>query len=170
MSSTLTCLPFAAQLLPGSRSGRVTTSAIQSSNITRAPNLKWEKIDGPVQETLFREMQKMYWEGVRRELLPILLTLRKWQQSEFAETTLVDEKDDFIHGFDTFVDQVSETSRGFADRYDERVRRWKKAEQIPWKHALADMGKDMDADWKSSNIKMSIRDNLGSKYRVTKAS
>lgn len=92
MPSTSTRLPFAAQLFPGSRRSLVTASVVQSSNITRAPNLRWTKIEGPVHETLIRELQKMYWGGVKRELLHILLTLRKWQQMEFAGTTLVDEK------------------------------------------------------------------------------
>lgn len=59
----------------------------------------------------------MYWNGVKRELAHILLTLRKWQQPEYASTILSDETDNFIHGFDTFIDQVSETSREFAARY-----------------------------------------------------
>jgi soluble cytochrome b562 len=62
-------------------------------------------------------MQTMYWNGVKRELAHILLTLRKWQQPKYASTILSDETDDFIHGFDTFIDQVSETAREFADRY-----------------------------------------------------
>lgn len=56
----------------------------------------------------------MYWNGVKRELAHILLTLRKWQQPEYAFKILSDGRDDFIHGFDTFIDQVSETSREFA--------------------------------------------------------
>ncbi|KAH6723720.1 hypothetical protein BKA61DRAFT_727553 [Leptodontidium sp. MPI-SDFR-AT-0119] len=145
MPSTSTRLPFAAQLFPGSRRSLVTASVVQSSNITRAPNLRWTKIEGPVHETLIRELQKMYWGGVKRELLHILLTLRKWQQMEFAGTTLVDEK---MTLFKALI------------LLSIMVRRWRKAEQVPWKQALADMGKDMDADWKSSNIKMEIRVNL----------
>jgi hypothetical protein len=59
----------------------------------------------------------MYWNGVKREIAYILLTLRKWQQPEYASMILGDETDDFIHGFDTFVDQVSENARDFAARY-----------------------------------------------------
>ena len=160
MLSTLSSLPFAVQMFPGSRQDRIAASAPQSSSVTAPPNLKWTKIIGPVQETLLRELQKMYWDGVKRELIHILLTLRKWQQSDFAETTLLDEKDDFIHGFDTFVDQVSESSRNFATRYNKRVQNWKKGEQIPWKQGLMEMGMDFQADWKSSRIKMDIRDVL----------
>jgi soluble cytochrome b562 len=61
----------------------------------------------------------MYWNGVSREMAHILLTLRKWQQPEYASVVLSDETDDFIHGFDTFMDQVSESARDFAARYGE---------------------------------------------------
>jgi len=157
MSTALACLPLASQFLPTSRRGRVIP---QSSSITTAPNLKWSPIKGPVEETLFPELQTMYWDGVKRELAHILLTLKKWQQPEYASTILVDEKDDFIHGFDTFVDQVSESSRDFASRYHARTQNWKKGEQIPYKQALMERGKDLEAERKSSTLKIAIRDSL----------
>jgi hypothetical protein len=160
MSSTLTCLPYPAQMFLGNRQRRTAASAPQSSSITTSTNLKWTEIKGVVYENLIAELQNMYWNGVKRELTQILLTLRQWQKVDFAETTLLDETDDFIHGFDTFVDQVSEASRDFAARYDKRVQNWKKGEQITWKQGLMEQGKDYLADWKSSRIKMDIRDVL----------
>jgi soluble cytochrome b562 len=59
----------------------------------------------------------MFWNGVKRELAHILLTPRKRVQPKYASTILSDETDDFIRGFDTFIDQVSETAQQFADRY-----------------------------------------------------
>jgi len=146
-------------MFPGSRS-----IAPQSSSITAAPNLKWTKINGHVQETLLSEMQKMYWDGVKRELTQILLTLRKWQQAKFDETILPDEKDDFIHGFDTFVDQVSDSSRDFAVRYGGRVKNWRKGEEISWKRGFLDQGMDYYDEWKSSTIKLDIRERLAGKW------
>jgi hypothetical protein len=104
----------------------------------------------------------MYWAGVKRELGHIILTLKKWQTSEYASTILVDEEDDFLHGFDTFVDQVSETSRGFAERYEKRVMAWKRGELIPYDDALEEEAKNKDASWESESIKMEIREHLES--------
>jgi hypothetical protein len=112
MSSTLARLPFATHLFSSRHQ-----SDQQSSSITTASNLPWHRINGSAHDSLLPELQKMYWNGVKRELAHILLTLRKWQQPEYTFTILSDEKDDFIHGFDTFIDQVSETSREFAARY-----------------------------------------------------
>jgi hypothetical protein len=91
-------------------------SAVPSSNITPAPDLPWTLI-GSADESLLSELGKMYWEGVRQELEVILLTLKKWQQPEYSSVLLKDETDGFIHGFDTFIDQVSQESRAFASRY-----------------------------------------------------
>ena len=69
-------------------------------------------------ELLLPEIEEMYWDGVRRELEIILLTLKQWQEQEGGPVTIPDESEvDFIHGFDTFVDQVCEESRNFARRY-----------------------------------------------------
>lgn len=91
-------------------------SAVLDSNITQAPDVPWTLI-GSAEETLLSELGKMYWEGVRQELEVILLTLKKWQQPEYSSVLLKDETDSFIHGFDTFIDQVSQESRAFASRY-----------------------------------------------------
>lgn len=159
MSSTFNCLPYASHLFPASRRGN---SVPQSSGITAAPNLKWQPVKGPVQESLLQELQKMYWAGVKRELGHIILSLKKWQTPDYASVILSDEQDDFIHGFDTFVDQVSETSREFAERYEKRVSAWKTGERIPYHEALEEMAKDTDASWESESLKKDIRDYLES--------
>lgn len=104
----------------------------------------------------------MYWAGVKRELGHIILTLQKWQTPEYASTILADEEDDFFHGFDTFVDQVSETARDFAERYEKRVMAWKRGELIPYDDALEEEAKNKDASWESESIKMEIREHLES--------
>jgi hypothetical protein len=59
----------------------------------------------------------MYWDGVKREIEVILITLRKWQESDDGLKEPEEDTDDFIHGFDTFIDQVGQESRAFATHY-----------------------------------------------------
>ena len=59
----------------------------------------------------------MYWDGVKREVEVILITLRAWQESDDGWKEPEEAIDDFIHGFDTFIDQVSQESRAFASHY-----------------------------------------------------
>ena len=92
------------------------SSSPSSNNITNAPNLPWTEI-GDAGTYLLQELTSLYWEGVKRELEVILLTLKKWQEPEYSSVVLDDEKEKFVHGFDTFIDQVSQESREFAIRY-----------------------------------------------------
>jgi len=92
------------------------SSSPSSNNITNAPNLPWTEI-GDAETYLRQELTSLYWEGVKRELEVILLTLKKWQEPEYSSVVLDDEKEKFVHGFDTFIDQVSQESRAFAIRY-----------------------------------------------------
>ena len=81
--------------------------------------LPWNPIESTPEnllETLIDEMTKMYWDAVSKEIGNIILTLKLWQQEDFAET-LSEEKDGSVHGFDTFLDQVSENARRSAFRY-----------------------------------------------------
>lgn len=64
-----------------------------------------------------KELEEMYWNGIKDELENIIRTLRIWGQSEFADVKIEDEDDDDIHGFDTFLDQVSQEARAHALRY-----------------------------------------------------
>lgn len=72
---------------------------------------------GPGKDTLRESLESLYWKGVENELENIIHTLKIWKQPQFAGVTVPDEDDGFIHGFDTFVDQVSEEAREFAIRY-----------------------------------------------------
>jgi hypothetical protein len=58
---------------------------------------------------------------VKRDIEVILFTLKRWQEPTNSSTTLQDDAGDFIHGFDTFIDQVSEESRAFAIHYGTQV-------------------------------------------------
>lgn len=90
-----------------------------SGHITPAPDLSWERVGPEVVtfEALLQQLEKIYWDGMKNELEVILLTLKRWQEAEYSSVLLDDETDDFVHGFDTFIDQVSQQSRAFADRY-----------------------------------------------------
>ena len=87
-----------------------------TGNITASSDLPWRNL-GVADDYLFKELEQMYWNGVKREIEVILITLRRWQESEDGLKELVDDTDDFIHGFDTFIDQVSQESRAFATHY-----------------------------------------------------
>jgi hypothetical protein len=99
--------------------GGSSTSASPSRDITPAENRPWTLI-GEAQAHLLAELERVYWAGVEQELEAVLVMLRVWQSPEFADISLEDESDGFIHGFDTFVDQVSDQSRAFAKQVAER--------------------------------------------------
>ena len=74
-----------------------------------APELKvttWQEV-GCAEKHLRGELEVLYWDGVKNEIENIIQVLQVWQQPQNAAVQLPDEDDDFIHGFDTFVDQVS---------------------------------------------------------------
>jgi hypothetical protein len=91
-------------------------ATLTSDEITSGKNIKW-KPRGPGREHLFKELQTLYWEGARRDLENILWTLKNWQDESLKGVEVQDETDFFVHGFDTFIDQVSQESRAFANRY-----------------------------------------------------
>ncbi len=95
---------------------RLSGIRLPRSNITAATDASWTSL-GPGNAALLPELEELYWEGVRGELENIIWTLKTWQKPEFSDVTVADEQDDFDHGFDTFIDQVTEESRAFALRY-----------------------------------------------------
>lgn len=103
-----------------SRLKRIAQSLHSPDNITQAPKIPWTPI-GPGEPHLLNQLDEMYWEGLKSELENIIRTLRIWQQPEFDDVKIEDESDDHVHGFDTFLDQVSQVSRDYAIRYGEFV-------------------------------------------------
>lgn len=103
-----------------SRIKRIAQSLHSPDNITQGPKIPWNPI-GPGGSHLLNQLDEMYWEGLKGELENIIRTLRIWQQPEFDDVKIGDEADDHIHGFDTFLDQVSQESRDYAIRYGEFV-------------------------------------------------
>lgn len=93
--------------------------ASASAHVSNGTDLDWTFIPHP-EHSLLQELKKLYWNGVRRELIDIIFTLKTWQHEDFAEVVLSDETDQEIYGFDTFLDQVNESSRDFALLYGEQ--------------------------------------------------
>jgi hypothetical protein len=62
-------------------------------------------------------MEDMYWAGVKQELSVILLTLKEWQRPKYSAILVEGERDLVIAGYDTFIDQINESSQDFAERY-----------------------------------------------------
>lgn len=136
------------------------TQSSGGSHVTDAPEIPRVEI-GPASIHLEREMLELYWAGVERELPHILLTLKRWQtKEEFASAVLADEADTHIHGYDTFLDSVSHSSREFTERHDRAVeaREENPNEALPsYNEALRNRGWDIFNEIQSYDVRESIR-------------
>ncbi|KAF5021924.1 hypothetical protein F66182_6027 [Fusarium sp. NRRL 66182] len=155
-----------------SRSVPPVSAPSSGAHITDAPPIPSTSL-GPAAEHLQHELLEMYWQAVERELPYLLLTFRRWQSRQDSSGLLPDEEDHHIHGYDTFLDQVSDFSRQFHER-NKKEQRSKKAKEPPKKGSKKDSqapppsydevlrgrGWDMFADLKSQRIKGSIRTSL----------
>ena len=90
--------------------------ATASAHVSNGTDPEWTSIPNP-QQALLHELKQLYWNGIRRELVDIIFTLKTWQHQDFEKVALSDETDQDIYGFDTFLDQVNESSREFALQY-----------------------------------------------------
>ena len=97
---------------------RALARAVRSLRITdgNRKKLDWAEI-GAAQDVLLLELQAMFWDGVQRELKEIIRTLREWRGEELKDIVLEDEKNENIYGFETFIDQVIDSSREFSVQY-----------------------------------------------------
>ena len=103
------------------------SSSSQEKN-QNVKNVPWQPKNAPVssKEALTEEIYSLYWDGVRRELAQMILTLQEWQNPQFEHVKLEEEEKLQIEGFEHFVDQVSEGSRDFASKYaQERLQQMK---------------------------------------------
>ncbi|OAQ95578.1 hypothetical protein VFPFJ_01688 [Purpureocillium lilacinum] len=150
--------------LPGSKIS--SSSSSSGSHVTDAPPIPRTFI-GPAAEHLESQMLQLYWAGVQKELPHLILTLRKWQlQAKFADATLRDERELLIYGYDTFLDQVSHSSRRFGQRHT-KLRERQGATNTPatselptYEEALKNRGWDMFAEMKSNRIREEVRERL----------
>lgn len=146
-------------LLPNSTTP---VSSASGSHVTSAPPLPRSEI-GPAAEHLEQSILELYWAGVRKELPHILLTLRKWHQNhEFASTILPDEDDFLIHGYDTFIHQVSNSSRRFYTR-NFNSEGEEKDGPPSYEEAMRSRGMDLFAEMRSNETTSAIREALGSR-------
>jgi hypothetical protein len=153
-------LQYLASLLGPLSASSQQIAAESTSNVSDAAQKAPRDLVGPAALHLHRKLQEMYWDGVKRELKHIVLTLKKWQLPEYASTLLPDENDHFIHGYDTFLDQVSQSTWKFAQRHgkDSSARKsWKKARLPTYEEALRNRCWDMFAEERSSALKEDIR-------------
>ncbi|KAK4171642.1 hypothetical protein QBC36DRAFT_305127 [Triangularia setosa] len=141
------------------------SSSSSGSHVTDGPEIPRTRI-GPAANHLQDAMMLMYWAGVRRELPYILLTLQKWRtRDEYSMTVLPDEEDRYIHGYDTFLDQVNHSSRKFSDKYRKNPKHRepgdKRDDRVPtYSEALEDRGWDIYSEMQSSSIRHSIMTDL----------
>lgn len=128
------------------------------SNITHSEDIPWTLI-GDAEHHLLSELEQLYWIGVEHELESILLTLKTWEEHK---QTLPEESDNFVHGFDTFIDQVNEESREFADRVrlmkNEENHKLSSSYSQEYVHSLEESAQFAIAEHKSSQLKAAIRE------------
>ncbi|KAK2808171.1 hypothetical protein FQN50_004912 [Emmonsiellopsis sp. PD_5] len=144
------------------------------SNSTTATNMPWQfEADGKdVREKLWQELEEMYWDGAKRELEAILLTLQQWQDPSFSHVELEAETDNFIHGFDTFIDQVSKGPREFANSVARNNSRWRSngwlnAEQRSYEESIRHLTQNMVLEHTIASIKGDIRATAEEGYMTT---
>jgi hypothetical protein len=123
------------------------------SCITEAEDIKWCDV-GEAQNTLLEELTKLYWIGIETELESVLIALRYWQKQNQPD---LEEADTFIHGFDTFIDQVSDEGRGFADKVRKLQDRKNKDDPANHFKALAQNAEISIAAHRQAVLKKEIR-------------
>lgn len=137
------------------------TASSSSSNITDSENRPWNHI-GEAKDHLRAQIEELYWVGVGQSLESVVVTLKAWQSDKLNNVALPDEYDNFIHGFDTFVDQVSEESRQFAGQVrmmkDQEKGRVKPRAKQDYVLALEKSAQGAIAEHKSSQLKAAIRE------------
>jgi len=97
--------------------GRIIDGFLHQSHITAGPNLPWQPVgDGATH--LRRELERLYWLGIQAELENIARTIRRWHENTVNSAhPTQEETSDEIVGYDTFVDNVSEQARLYANAY-----------------------------------------------------
>ncbi|KAM5463858.1 hypothetical protein MauCBS54593_007303 [Microsporum audouinii] len=132
-------------------------------SITPAPDTPWSLV-GSADETLHNQLEHFYWEGIKGELENIIRTLKAWEQPELASVAIEEEQDNHIHGFDAFIDQVSQESRAFAIRYGKKREEWGNSRKnsllppkVSYKDALVDRYLDQMAEYKIAELKSGVR-------------
>ena len=132
---------------------RESAAGKRTEDVTDAP-------EGLAADELYSQLLEMYWLSVTREMKHILLTLRTWQRPPYESTILPDEENDFIHGYDTFMEQLSQSTHSLAQKHRKTVETQKKSkkEKLPSYHdALQDRLWDILAEDRNSECKLDMR-------------
>jgi len=80
--------------------------------------LLWAPINEPsTKDALLSRLLGLYWAGVRREIKHILLSLIELQELGQSQFERENEGRDIVCGFETFIDQISLSSRQHAEEY-----------------------------------------------------
>ncbi|KFY38566.1 hypothetical protein V494_04310 [Pseudogymnoascus sp. VKM F-4513 (FW-928)] len=136
------------------------TSLPSSNSITEFEDRPWTHI-GEANDHLLAELEQLYWIGVEQALESIIITLKEWQSDKLNEVALPDESDNFVHGFDTFIDQVNKESYHFANqvRMTKNGHKGIAASSPEGEHtqALEQSADGSIAEHKSSQLKAAIR-------------
>ena len=112
--------------VPSRRGRRIRASTKANDDDASSKYVPWPKAYETTKEALVYGLQSLYWDGVRKELAQMILTLQEWQQPQYSSVELDKEKQVQVEGFEQFIDQVSESSRDFARKYSqERLQRFK---------------------------------------------
>jgi hypothetical protein len=144
-----------SRLFPSRHSDKIAglASAFASAE---ADSPTWHRI-GKARHHLFEELEKLYWTGVEHELESVLFALRAWQRPENSKIELDDEQDSFIHGFDTFIDQVSEDSRQLAEDVASSKKEARGTEPSTYIEALARSTQEKAAEARRVGLRQEIR-------------
>jgi hypothetical protein len=96
---------------------RNTIDLLLSEKNQTQSGLTWEPV-GPSQDYLLGELEKLYWQGAKAEIENVIDTLRTWQGDSFrsAAATAM-ESPDALEGYDSFLNNVSQWSREYAEMY-----------------------------------------------------
>ena len=139
--------------LSESSGSKLTSSSPGLENIASSSR----KLIGPADEYLYEELHRMYWAGVKNELAHVLLTLKNWQQSKFDSVSLSDESDEFIHGYDTFIDQVGHSTRAIKTKPEEKRKKKDSNKPPTYDQALRDRAWNLHASEFNAGLKEEIR-------------
>lgn len=112
--------------VPSRKNPRIRASTRPNDNGTKFRRVPWPKAYQTTKEALAAGLQSLYWDGVRKELAQMILTLREWQLPQYSNVKLEEEAQLQAEGYEHFINQVSESSRDFAQKYSqERIQRFK---------------------------------------------
>ncbi|KAF2137416.1 uncharacterized protein K452DRAFT_341203 [Aplosporella prunicola CBS 121167] len=136
-------------------------------NISKIKKSSWVQV-GFRKESYMKQIESLYWDGVKQELRLILLTLKKLQEPKFCSIYRQEkEQNECLYGFETFVDQVSRKSRAFADTYCRfpnfglalKKRKWLSSQQwlSTYEDALYDKICSDEADRDGAALKEAIK-------------